>query len=97
MTDLTFLEGRLFTDEEDQRAAHVCVLGHDTWEELFGSEPAVGKEVTIESGLYTVIGVLDKQKQPFGGGKNPRRQRGLFSRWAPSTTCIRKTRTCGSA
>jgi len=47
------------------------VLGHDTWEGLFGAESAVGKEVSIESGLYTVIGVLDKQKQPFGGGKNP--------------------------
>jgi putative ABC transport system permease protein len=71
VNDLTFLEGRLYTDDEDQRAAHVCVLGHDTWEDLFGSEPAVGKEVNIETGLYTVIGVLDKQKQPFGGGKNP--------------------------
>jgi putative ABC transport system permease protein len=71
MLDLTFLEGRFFTDEEDQRATHVCVLGHDTWEELFGSEPAVGKEVNIETGMYIVIGVLDKRKQPFGGGKNP--------------------------
>jgi putative ABC transport system permease protein len=71
VNDLTFLEGRIYTDDEDQRAAHVVVLGHDTWEELFGSEPALGKEVSIESGLYTVIGVLDKQKQPFGGGKNP--------------------------
>jgi putative ABC transport system permease protein len=32
VTELTFREGRLFTDEEDQRAAHVCVLGHETWE-----------------------------------------------------------------
>ena len=71
VTDLTLLQGRLFTDDEDQRAAHVCVLGHDTWEELFGDEQAIGKEVTIETGLYTVIGVLDKRKQPFGGGKNP--------------------------
>ena len=71
VNDLTFLEGRMYTDEEDSRAAHVVVLGHDTWEELFGNEPALGKEVAIESGLYTVIGVLDKQKQPFGGGKNP--------------------------
>ena len=71
VTDLTFLQGRLFTDAEDQRADHVVVLGHDTWEELFGSENAIGKEVAIESGLYTVIGVLDKRKQPFGGGKNP--------------------------
>jgi len=71
VNDLTLLEGRVWTDEEDARAAHVVVLGHDTWEELFGDEPAVGKEVAIESGLYTVIGVLDKRKQPFGGGKNP--------------------------
>jgi putative ABC transport system permease protein len=71
VSELTFLEGRLFTDEEDQRGAHVCILGHDTWEELFGGEPAVGKEVNVETGMYTVIGVLDKRKQPFGGGKNP--------------------------
>jgi putative ABC transport system permease protein len=71
VNDLTLLEGRVWTDEEDARAAHVVVLGHDTWEELFGDEPAAGKEVAIESGLYTVIGVLDKRKQPFGGGKNP--------------------------
>jgi len=70
--ELVFLEGRLFTDAEDQRAAHVCMLGHDTWEQLFDSDPAVGKEVSIEGGLYTVIGVVDKQKQPFGSGKSPR-------------------------
>jgi len=72
VTDLVFLQGRMFTDAEDMRAAHVCVLSHDTWEELFGEENAIGKEVNVETGMYTVIGVLDKQKQPFGGGKNPR-------------------------
>lgn len=71
VTDLVFLEGRLFTDEEDARAAHVCVLGHDTWEKLFGDQTALGKEVAIGTGLYTVIGVIDKRKQPFGGGVNP--------------------------
>ncbi|MDR3771756.1 MAG: ABC transporter permease [Terracidiphilus sp.] len=71
VTDLTLSAGRLFTDDEDQRAAHVVVIGHDTAEELFGAEPPIGKEVAVETGLYTVIGVLDKRKQPFGGGKNP--------------------------
>ena len=78
VSDFTLIQGRMFTDEEDQRAAHVVVLGHDTWEELFGSENAIGKEVAIESGLYTVIGVLDKRKQPFGGGKNPQDNAAFF-------------------
>jgi putative ABC transport system permease protein len=78
VNDLTMLEGRVWTDEEDARAAHVVVLGHDTWEELFGDQPAVGKEVAIESGLYTVIGVLDKRKQPFGSGKNPDDNMAMF-------------------
>lgn len=70
VTDLTFLQGRMYTDQEDQRGSHVCILAHDTWQELFGDENAIGKEVNIETGMYTVIGVLDKRKQPFGGGKN---------------------------
>ena len=69
--ELKLIQGRLFTDDEDQRHEHVCVIGHDTWEDLFGNESAIGKEVTVESGAYIVIGVLDKQKQIFGGGKNP--------------------------
>src|SRR5579862_4479371 len=36
VTDMTLLQGRLFTDDEDHRAAHVCILGHDTWEQPFG-------------------------------------------------------------
>ncbi len=72
VTELTLIQGRMFTDAEDARGAHVVVLGHDTWQELFGDAPAVGKEIAVESGLYTVIGVLDKRKQPFGSGKNPR-------------------------
>jgi len=76
--ELTFLQGRMFTDDEDQRASHVVILGHDTWEELFGDQNAIGKEVNIETGLYTVIGVLDKRKQPFGGGKNPNDNAAFF-------------------
>jgi putative ABC transport system permease protein len=78
VTDLTFKQGRLFTDEEDQRGAHVVVLGHDTAEELFGNEDPIGKEVAVESGLYSVIGVLDKRKQAFGGGKNPQDNAAFF-------------------
>ena len=71
VNDMVMKEGRMFTDEEDERAAHVCVLGYETWQKLFEGQYAVGKEVQVESGVYTVIGVVDKLKTPFGGGTNP--------------------------
>jgi putative ABC transport system permease protein len=69
--DLDLTEGRFFTGQEEQRRANVVVLGHDTAEQLFGNESALGKEVDIEGDIFTVVGVLAKQKQVFGGGTNP--------------------------
>jgi putative ABC transport system permease protein len=69
--DFTMQSGRLYTAAEDERHAKVVVLGHDTAEQLFGSEAPIGKEITVETSLYTVIGVLDKQKSAFSAGRNP--------------------------
>ena len=69
--DLDLTEGRFFTEEEEQRRADVVVLGHDAAQQLFGQESALGKEVDIEGDIFTVVGVLAKQKQVFGGGSNP--------------------------
>jgi len=69
--DIPMLSGRFWTLGEDERHAHVCVLGHDTAEELFGEDDPIGKEVNVATGLFTVIGVVDKRMQPFGTGKNP--------------------------
>jgi putative ABC transport system permease protein len=69
--DLDLTQGRYFTPQEAQRGANVVVLGPDTAEELFGNEPAVGKEVQIDGDLFTVVGVFAPEKQIFGGGKNP--------------------------
>ena len=72
VTNLTLSAGRIFNDDEDERHAQVTVLGSDTAEELFPTgENPIGKEITVANGVYTVIGVLDKQKQAFGSGKNP--------------------------
>ncbi len=72
VTDADLLEGRLFTEDDDLHHRKVCVIGHDTWDALFEGKSAVGKEINVETSLFTVIGVLDKRKQPFGSGKNPR-------------------------
>ena len=78
VNDLTFAQGRMFTEDEDRRASHVCILGYDTWQQLFDGQSAINKEVAVESGTYTVIGVMDKLKQPFSGGKNPQDNKVYF-------------------
>jgi putative ABC transport system permease protein len=77
-SDLTMQEGRYFTEEEDERHAKVVVLGHDTAEDLFGEQSPLGKDVNVESSLYTIIGVIAKRKQPFGSGKNPQDNAAYF-------------------
>jgi putative ABC transport system permease protein len=71
VANIEILAGRYFTDGELQRAAKVAVLGHDTAEELFGVQDAVGKEINVAGEIFTVIGVRGKEKTAFGGGKNP--------------------------
>jgi putative ABC transport system permease protein len=63
--------GRMFTEEEDRRRADVVILGNDTAEQLFPGEKALGKEIRIEGGLFTVIGVTEPRKTAISGGKNP--------------------------
>ncbi len=68
--DLELSEGRMWTEDEETRRANVVVLGHDTVDQLFPGESAIGKDVECEGDVFTVIGALEKRKQPFGGGRN---------------------------
>ncbi len=77
-SDLQLTEGRLWTQAEDERSANVVVLGHDSAENLFPNEPAIGKDVDCSGDIFTVIGVFDKQPQPFGSGRNTRDNSAYF-------------------
>ena len=69
--DFNLTQGRYFNHGDEERAADVAVLGYDVAEELFNQDSAIGKQVTVEGRTFTVIGVQDKEKTAFGGGKNP--------------------------
>ena len=76
--DLNMKDGRFFTDGDVERAANVVVLGNDTADKLFDTVSPVGKDVTIAGMVFTVVGVMDKRKQAFGGGKNPDDNKAYF-------------------
>ena len=72
VADLDISDGRFFNENDLERSSHVVVLGHDTAEELFGdTSAALNQEVQVGGMTFTVIGIANKKKQAFGGGKNP--------------------------
>jgi len=68
--DIQLTQGRMWTDDEETRRANVVVLGHDAAEDLFPDGSPLGKDIDCDGDIFTVIGVLDVQPQPFGSGRN---------------------------
>ncbi|MGH9495546.1 MAG: ABC transporter permease [Candidatus Sulfotelmatobacter sp.] len=58
---LHVLQGRFFTDDEQTRAAPVCVLGAAARSNLFGSVDPVGQYVKTNETWFRVIGVVSPQ------------------------------------
>jgi macrolide transport system ATP-binding/permease protein len=55
------VEGRFFTEEEDQLRARVAVIGSAVKKELFGTKSPLGEMVKINKVIFQVIGVLPEK------------------------------------
>jgi len=72
--DIKLDKGRMFNETDAEHRAPVVCLGYNTVQTLFpegGQAAAVGKEVTIDGQLFTVIGTMEKRRQGISGGSNP--------------------------
>ena len=56
--DYQVAEGRFLTNEDNDRAHKVVMLGYDIAQELFGGQSAVGQSIKIGSTKFTVVGVM---------------------------------------
>ncbi|HXX46369.1 MAG TPA: ABC transporter permease [Candidatus Acidoferrales bacterium] len=64
--------GRFINDVDNEHHSSVTVLGHTSAGTLFpNGEDPVSQEVLLEGHVFTVIGVLQEQKQALGTGDNP--------------------------
>ena len=68
--EVPIIEGRMWTQSEEDHHDNVMILGHDAAADLFPGEDPIGKDVICEGDVFTVIGVLDVLPQPFGSGRN---------------------------
>ena len=62
-----FASGRYFTPEEDQRGAHVAMIGSNLAESLFPAGNALGSTMMVDGAEYIIIGVYAKAKGGFFG------------------------------
>ena len=60
-------DGRTFSDMEDRAAARVALIGHTVADKLFGANDPMGGSIRVKGTSFTVIGVMAKRGQGFGG------------------------------
>ncbi|MDZ4800599.1 MAG: ABC transporter permease [Bryobacteraceae bacterium] len=67
-------QGRVFTQEENNRAQRVCVIGSSLGQVLFPAGGGAGRTVTIDGAEYTVVGIFAAAKGGFFGENGLDRQ-----------------------
>jgi putative ABC transport system permease protein len=71
ISDFDMARGRFFNATDVEHHSSVVVLGHTTAKTLFpNGEDPIGQEVLLEGHVFTVVGVLEEQKQALGTGDN---------------------------
>jgi len=61
------LEGRFFTESENQHRMTVAVIGEDVYRALFGLENAIGKNIDVDGHEVEVIGVMKRPAASIPG------------------------------
>jgi putative ABC transport system permease protein len=61
------LEGRWFTESENENKADVALIGQDVVDNYFAYGSPLGEKIEIGGRDFRVIGVLEKKEQLFGG------------------------------
>lgn len=56
----TVIQGRYFTEVEDERAAYVCLIGADVLDQLLAGSNAIGQTLRVDNQEFTVLGAFDR-------------------------------------
>lgn len=59
-------QGRFFTNAEDATGKKVVIIGPTVQKNLFGTQSAIGKTVTINNSRYEIIGIMSERGSNFG-------------------------------
>jgi putative ABC transport system permease protein len=70
MQNLNIVEGRGFTQADEDHGAHVALIGTDIYENLLKFEDPIGKEIRADGVPYTIVGMSEKQGKSLGASQD---------------------------
>jgi putative ABC transport system permease protein len=70
LQNLNIMQGRGFTETDEEHASHVAIIGTDIQDHLFEGVDPLGQELRVDGTPYTVIGISEKQGSTFGASQD---------------------------
>jgi len=90
VTPFALAEGRFIDSADENHHGQVCVLGAGARRDLFGADPALGKDVKINDVWFEVIGVLAPEANPVSAVQGVAMSSTEHEIYLPFTTALRK-------
>jgi len=70
LQNLNIVQGRGFTETDEEHASHVAIIGTDIQDHLFAGVDPIGQDLRVDGTPYTVIGISEKQGSTFGASQD---------------------------
>jgi putative ABC transport system permease protein len=70
LQNLNIVQGRGFTEADEEHGSHVAIIGTDIQDHLFEGIDPIGQELRVDGQPYTVIGISEKQGSTFGASQD---------------------------
>ena len=90
VTSFAMAEGRFFDDKDMIVHGQVCVIGAGVRRDLFGVDPALGKDLKINDVWFEVVGVLAPEANPVSQVQGVSVSSSEHEIYIPSSTALRK-------
>jgi putative ABC transport system permease protein len=90
VTPFALREGRFIDAADETRHAQVCVIGAAVRRDLFGADPALGKDLKINDVWFEVIGVLAPEPGPVSAVQGVAVSSTEREVYLPFTSALRK-------
>jgi putative ABC transport system permease protein len=70
LQNLNIVQGRGFTEADEEHSSHVAIIGTDIQDHLFEGMDPLGQELRVDGAPYTIIGISEKQGSTFGASQD---------------------------